>query len=137
MKKLIFGFTLFLSSIVHAQQTDSTSLVITTKYGALRGYTKDGVSSFKGIPYAAPPIGEYRWRPPQPVKAWHGERDATKYGANCPQRTFPGSTATCLDFELSAEDMEAIKTLDTNASLFFEHRDPAMVKWLGERKLND
>jgi 2,5-diketo-D-gluconate reductase A len=41
-----------------------------------------------------------------------------------------------LDFELSIEDMEAIKTLDTNASLFFDHRDPAMVKWLGERKLN-
>jgi len=42
-----------------------------------------------------------------------------------------------LDFELSTEDMEAIKTLDTNATLFFDHRDPAMVKWLGERKLND
>ncbi|MBD2757848.1 aldo/keto reductase [Spirosoma validum] len=41
-----------------------------------------------------------------------------------------------LDFELSADDMEAIKRLDTNASLFFDHRDPAMVKWLGERKLN-
>lgn len=41
-----------------------------------------------------------------------------------------------LDFELSADDMEAIKTLDTGASLFFDHRDPAMVKWLGERKLN-
>ena len=42
-----------------------------------------------------------------------------------------------LDFELSAEDMEAIRTLDTNASLFFDHRDPAMVKWLGERKLDN
>ncbi|GAB3901192.1 aldo/keto reductase [Spirosoma agri] len=40
-----------------------------------------------------------------------------------------------LDFELSADDMEIIKSLDTNASLFFDHRDPAMVKWLGERKL--
>ena len=40
-----------------------------------------------------------------------------------------------LDFELSAEDMEAIKTLDTKSSSFFDHRDPAMVKWLGERKL--
>jgi len=39
------------------------------------------------------------------------------------------------DFELSDEDMEAIKILDTNASLFFDHRDPVMVKWLGERKL--
>jgi len=42
-----------------------------------------------------------------------------------------------LDFELSANDMDAIKGLDTNASLFFDHRDPAMVKWLGERKLDN
>lgn len=41
-----------------------------------------------------------------------------------------------LDFRLSAEDMEAIKVLDTKTSSFFDHRDPAMVKWLGERKLN-
>jgi 2,5-diketo-D-gluconate reductase A len=39
------------------------------------------------------------------------------------------------DFELSAEDMEAIKAIDTKASAFFDHRDPVMVKWLGERKL--
>ena len=41
-----------------------------------------------------------------------------------------------LDFELGADDMEAIKTLDTTVSSFFDHRDPKMVKWLGERKLN-
>jgi diketogulonate reductase-like aldo/keto reductase len=40
------------------------------------------------------------------------------------------------DFELSPEDMETIKTLDTNASLFFDHRDPKMVKFLRERPLN-
>ncbi len=40
------------------------------------------------------------------------------------------------DFELSAEDMEAIKTLDSRKSAFFDHRDPAMVKWLGERELD-
>lgn len=40
------------------------------------------------------------------------------------------------DFKLGDQDMEAIKTLDTNASSFFDHRDPAMVKWLGERKLD-
>jgi len=40
------------------------------------------------------------------------------------------------DFELRTEDMEAIKTLDTKATSFFDHRDPAMVKWLGERKLD-
>lgn len=42
-----------------------------------------------------------------------------------------------LDFELTTDEMEAIKTLDTKASSFFDHRDPAMVKWLGERKLNN
>lgn len=40
------------------------------------------------------------------------------------------------DFELSGEDMEGIKALDTKTSSFFDHRDPAMVKWLGERKLD-
>ncbi len=40
------------------------------------------------------------------------------------------------DFNLSAEDMQQIKTLDTNQSLFFDHRDPNMVKWLSERKLD-
>jgi diketogulonate reductase-like aldo/keto reductase len=42
-----------------------------------------------------------------------------------------------LDFELSSEDMISIRSLDTAASSFFDHRDPKMVKWLGERKLND
>jgi diketogulonate reductase-like aldo/keto reductase len=41
------------------------------------------------------------------------------------------------DFEPGVEDMEAIKTLDTNTSSFFDHCDSAMVKWLGERKMND
>ncbi len=40
------------------------------------------------------------------------------------------------DFELAEEDMNAIQTLDTNASLFFDHRDPNIVKWLSERKIN-
>lgn len=42
-----------------------------------------------------------------------------------------------LDFELSADEMDKIKTLNTNASSFFDHRDPVMVKWLGERKLEN
>ncbi|MDN3551035.1 aldo/keto reductase [Mucilaginibacter aquaedulcis] len=42
-----------------------------------------------------------------------------------------------LDFRLTSDEMEQIKTLDTNASLFFDHRDPKMVKWLGERELKD
>jgi 2,5-diketo-D-gluconate reductase A len=40
------------------------------------------------------------------------------------------------NFELSTEDTEAITTLDTNTSSFFDHRDPAIIKWMGSRKLD-
>ena len=61
--------------------------------GALKGATDDGVLSFKGIPYAAPPVGNLRWKPPQPVTPWTGVRPATAYGSDCMQLPFPGDAA--------------------------------------------
>ena len=46
------------------------------------------IDSYKGIPFAAPPVGELRWRPPQPAAKWTGVRQATEYGANCMQGRF-------------------------------------------------
>jgi len=43
------------------------------------------IAVFKGIPYAAPPVGELRWQPPQPVEPWEGIRDATRFASICPQ----------------------------------------------------
>jgi para-nitrobenzyl esterase len=47
--------------------------------GEVRGIVKDGVATFKGIPFAAPPVGELRWKAPQPVKPWDGVRDAYEF----------------------------------------------------------
>jgi para-nitrobenzyl esterase len=50
-----------------------------------------GVRSFKGIPFAQPPVGDLRWREPQPVKNWTGVRNADQFGPRCMQRTGPGA----------------------------------------------
>ncbi len=52
---------------------------------------KDGVRSFKGIPFGQPPVGDLRWREPQPVKNWSGVRKADQFGPRCMQRTGPGA----------------------------------------------
>lgn len=54
--------------------------------GALaEAVAKDGVRAYKGVPFAAPPVGDLRWRAPQPVKAWSGERPVDAFGPNCLQ----------------------------------------------------
>jgi para-nitrobenzyl esterase len=52
---------------------------------------KDGVRSFKGVPFGQPPVGNLRWREPQPVKNWKGVRNADQFGPRCMQRTSPGA----------------------------------------------
>lgn len=51
----------------------------------------NGVRSFKGIPFARPPVGDLRWREPQPVVKWSGVRPASEFGPRCMQRTGPGA----------------------------------------------
>ncbi len=64
----------------------ATTTVVPTQQGNVRGeVTEDGRHLFRGIPYAAAPIGPLRWKPPQPVRRWTRMRDATKSAASCPQ----------------------------------------------------
>ena len=68
--------------------------VVPTGDGPVRGVTAGSIDEFLGIPYAAPPTGNLRWRPPQPPAEWQGVRDTTQFGPSCPQppqgnATFP------------------------------------------------
>lgn len=66
-------------------QSGPAAPVVQTPAGALVGATADGVESFKGVPFAAPPTGSLRWRGPQAPAPWEGERPAVDYGALCIQ----------------------------------------------------
>ena len=62
-----------------------SSCAVRTESGLVEGRRKEGVWEFLGIPYAKPPIGELRWRPPQPVPPWEGVRPCAQFGDSCPQ----------------------------------------------------
>ncbi len=76
--------------------------VVKTRSGEVRGSVADGVHTFKGIPYGAPPFGANRLRPPQPVAPWSGVRDALTYGPKTPQLPYPPQVALLLPPELTS-----------------------------------
>jgi para-nitrobenzyl esterase len=56
---------------------------VATAEGRVSGASEEGAEVFKGVPFAAPPVGDLRWRPPQPVAPWQGVRAATRFGHDC------------------------------------------------------
>ncbi|HEY7581055.1 MAG TPA: carboxylesterase family protein, partial [Acetobacteraceae bacterium] len=76
----LFGLLCLIAGIPQAGNAAETSgPVVHTKEGPVQGFAKNGISSFLGIPYAAPPVGDLRWRPPQPHAAWTNTLGATKF----------------------------------------------------------
>jgi para-nitrobenzyl esterase len=73
--------------------------VVNTKSGKVEGQYQEGLYVFKGIPYAAPPVGDLRWLPPQPVKHWDSVRPAGEYGAISPQNAMAVATPGSPTFE--------------------------------------
>jgi para-nitrobenzyl esterase len=76
--------------------TSDPSIVSTTD-GKVMGTVADNYRSFLGIPYAAPPVGDLRWKAPQPPASWSGTRDATKFGKRCAQFATPLENAFSAD----------------------------------------
>jgi len=89
-----------------AMPAAAESIVVNAPAGKLQGTTDGKLQVFKGIPYALPPIGEMRWKPPLPMKKWKGTREATQFGAACIQArgkpdsiyfwTLPKTSEDCL-----------------------------------------
>jgi para-nitrobenzyl esterase len=73
-----------LMAIPAATQRGAGNEPVRVEGGLISGTTEDGGRAYKGIPYAAPPVGDLRWKPPQPVVAWTGVRSSDTIGAACP-----------------------------------------------------
>jgi para-nitrobenzyl esterase len=63
--------------------------IVETRCGKVEGFERERVQVFRSIPFAAPPVGELRFRSPEPSEPWSGVRTATEYGASAPQRDLP------------------------------------------------
>ena len=106
MKTLLLSLAILMCWSCSAQLPATSSAqdgpVIKTVSGMIRGVKEGDIDIFRGIPFAAPPVGEFRWRPPQPVASWDGIRDATKFGPSCAQAGFGRGAGTIS--EGSSED---------------------------------
>jgi para-nitrobenzyl esterase len=92
IRRLVLVLALGLAACTHPGDVDHvrfagdrTFVRATTLAGEVRGVEGAGVRAFLGVPYAAPPVGELRWRGPRPVEQWAGVRDATRLGSDCVQ----------------------------------------------------
>lgn len=83
LKKIIASLLLLMTATLSSYAAERP--VVQIAAGQLQGATEHNMQVFKGIPYAAPPVGDLRWRPPQPATAWTGVRDASQFGDSCPQ----------------------------------------------------
>ncbi|AWH85979.1 carboxylesterase [Flavobacterium album] len=77
MKKIMIAIILSVTSLAFAQKAPQVQIEQGTIEGVL---LSSGIQSYKGIPFAAPPVGELRWKAPQPPKSWTGVRKATEFG---------------------------------------------------------
>ena len=105
--------------------------VVSVESGAISGEPGGAVSIFRGIPYAAAPVGALRWRPPQRAANWTGVRPATRFGLACPQAGAPGVTDITRYGGAPEPTSEDCLTLNVWAPAKTPQRAPVMVWFHG------
>ena len=91
--------TLFFAALMLAASVTAQAQLLSThvETGDVEGVLDDGLAVYKAIPYAAPPVGNLRWRAPQPALPWQGVRKCDEFGPMPPQPTRPGRTADMMN----------------------------------------
>lgn len=85
ISKTWIGAALAVAALLCVRPAAAQIGIVSVTGGRVEGVTVDGTTSFKGIPFVAPPVGNLRWRPPQPVRPWPGIRKAEHFAPGCMQ----------------------------------------------------
>ena len=100
MNRLLLSLAMLLTTLtVNAQNPQ-----VKTSEGVLEGIEESGIKVFKGVPFAQPPVGDLRWKAPQPVKAWTGVRKAHDFGPNPMQQPLFGDISGVFRFLCSSRN---------------------------------
>jgi para-nitrobenzyl esterase len=131
-RRLAVG-SLVACAMIAASAGTATARVVPTDNGPVRGIDTPTVGKYLGIPYAAPPVGDLRWKPPQPVERWQGPRDATQFGGHCPQDASPfgqaSTTEDCLYLNVFTPNGKVAQEKNGKVKAKKAKRLPVMV-WL-------
>ena len=96
--------TTLLFALLYSFHAAAVSVELTTPQGVVIGDKQDAVASFKSVPFAAPPVGNRRWKAPEAAPAWTGKRTATAFSPSCAQLPYPTSTFFSRPHIPSSED---------------------------------
>jgi para-nitrobenzyl esterase len=114
---IVIAFTCFASAADDIIKVDG---------GRISGTTENGVRTFKGIPFAAPPVGDLRWKAPQPVVPWQGVKQCDTFGPECPQAPYPAGSMYASPPQKQSEDCLYLNVWTTAKS---GEKRPVMV-WI-------
>jgi para-nitrobenzyl esterase len=99
MRIIVMSLAALLAGGSTAAQTNAPPVL--TSHGFVRGVVENDLTVYRGIPFAAPPVGDLRWRPPQPAEKWEGVREATRFAPDPYQGNGSGNVSeNCLYLNL-------------------------------------